>query len=98
MERLVSRLAKGCEYKNSNGVKCGLPPHPDSIPHELHEQLVEPDPFCLRPTDPFALATIRAWIVCAKAHGVPVEKVQRAEVKFHEIERWQRSHGTKLPG
>jgi hypothetical protein len=90
-------MAKGCEYVNEHGVKCGLPPHPESIPHESHEQLVEPDPFCIRATDPFALATIRAWIVCAKAHGVDTVKVQRAEVSFREIERWQRSHGTRLP-
>jgi pyrroloquinoline quinone (PQQ) biosynthesis protein C len=56
-----------------------------------------PDPFCIQPWDPFGLATIRAWIACAVAHGVPREKVQRAEESFHAIQRWQKIHGTKRP-
>ena len=92
-------MAESCSYVNPHGVKCGRHPHPDHPDnHELYEQLVRPDPFCIQPWDPFALATIRAWIMCARAHGVTKEKVQKAEVTFKEIKRWQSSHGTRLPG
>jgi len=90
-------MAEVCQYKNKNGVQCGLSPHPKSVPHELYEQLVMPDPFCIQAHDPFALATIRAWIVCAKSHGVPPSKIQRAEESYHEISRWQANHGTRNP-
>ena len=90
-------MAESCGYKNQHGVQCGLSKHPSTIEHELYEQLVMPDPFCLQPWDPFSLATIRAWIVCAKSHGVPSSKIQRAEEHFHAISRWQRVHGTKNP-
>jgi hypothetical protein len=86
-----------CSYTNQHDVHCGLPSgHLGS--HEPDEQLVMPDPFCLQPWDPFSLATIRAWIVCARSHGVAVDKVQRAEEHFKAIQRWQKSHGTRMPG
>jgi len=89
-------MAQGCLYTNQHGIQCGLSlGHPGD--HELYEQLVMPDPFCIQPWDRFALATIRAWIACAAAHGVAKEKVQRAEVCFNEIKRWQNTHGTKTP-
>ncbi len=88
---------QGCQSTNTNGIKCGLPlGHRGD--HEPNIQLVEPDPFCLRATDPFTLATIRSWICAAKAHGVSSIKIQRAEEHFNEISRWQIKHGTKLPG
>lgn len=86
-----------CDYSNIHGVQCGLPPHPATVAHELDEQLVAPDPFCLQPHDPFTLALIRGWISAAHAHKVPVEKIQRAEQHFKEIKRWQETHRTKLP-
>jgi hypothetical protein len=90
-------MAQGCEYVNPHGIRCGLSiDHPGD--HELYEQLVAPDPFCLQPWDKLTLATIRAWIVSAQAHGVPKEKIQKAEAKFNEIKRWQLRHGTRLPG
>jgi len=89
-------MASGCAYTNSHGVKCGLKlgHHGD---HEPNEQLVAPDPFCLQAHDKLTLATIRAWIMAAKSHGVPAAKIQRAEERFNEIHRWQRRNGTKLP-
>ena len=91
-------MAESCGYTNSHGVSCGRPPHPESpADHQLYEQLVEPDPFCLRAHDPFTLATIRAWICTAKAHGVSEAKIQRAEEHLAEIRRWQRDHGTRMP-
>lgn len=90
-------MADGCKYINSHGVQCGLPPHPSAMPHELHEQLVAPDPFCLQWWDPFTLACIRAWISAAHAHKVPTEKIQRAEQHFRDIKRWQDANGTKVP-
>lgn len=85
-----------CGYKNQHGVQCGLKKgHIGS--HETDEQLIEPDPFCIQAHDRFALATIRAWIVCAKSHGVPATKIQKAEETYKAIDRWQRIHGTKLP-
>lgn len=90
-------LGKVCDYKNQHGVQCGLPAkHFGS--HELNEQLVMPDPFCLQPWDKLTLATMRAWIAAATAHGVNRDKIQKAEERFHEIERWQKAHGTRLPG
>jgi len=87
---------QGCGFVNEHGIQCGLPAaHPGA--HEPNEQLIEPDPFCIRATDPFALAMIRAWISAATAHKVPAVKIQRAEEHFNEIARWQRRHGTKLP-
>jgi len=91
-------MSESCGYTNSHGVSCGRPPHPESpADHQLYEQLVMPDPFCLQPWDRLSLATIRAWIVSAVAHGVPAAKVQKAEEHFNEIKRWQRRHGTRLP-
>lgn len=90
-------MAVGCEYTNQHGVKCGLPPHPSTTPHELYEQLVAPDPFCLQPTDTFSLALIRGWISAAIAHGVSPAKIQRAEQHFRDIKRWQSDHGTRTP-
>jgi hypothetical protein len=90
-------MAQVCGYTNPNGIKCGLKLKHFGD-HELCEQLVEPDPFCIRATDTFALATIRAWIACAAAHGVKRDKIQKAEEKFKEIKRWQAVHGTRLPG
>ena len=90
-------MAQGCLYTNQHGIQCGLSlGHPGN--HELYEQLVMPDPFCIQPWDPNALAAIRCWITCARSHGVPPDKIQKAEVSFNEIKRWQRSHGTRLPG
>ena len=90
-------MAESCSYTNAHGVKCSLKPnHPGD--HEPTTQLVPPDPFCLQPWDPFTLAAIRLWISAAHAHRVSTEKIQRAEEHFSEIARWQKSHGTKLPG
>jgi hypothetical protein len=89
-------MAQDCGYTNAHGVQCGLKPGHDGD-HEPCEQLVAPDPFCLRATDPFTLATIRAWICAAKAHGVSESKIQKAEAHFNEIKRWQTAHGTRLP-
>ena len=87
---------QGCSFTNEHGVKCGLESG-HLTPHEPYEQLVEPDPFCLRATDPFCLAGIRMWISAAHAHKVPLAKIQRAEEHFAEIKRWQTTHGTRLP-
>lgn len=90
-------MAEGCGYKNSSGVQCGLSPHPSSVSHELYQQLVAPDPFCLQPWDPIALSTIRAWIAAATAYKVNPAKIQRAEEHFNQIRRWQKENGTKTP-
>ena len=85
-----------CGHANQYGVRCGLKPgHLGD--HEADEQLVAPDPFCIRASDPFALAVIRCWIAAAHAHKVPDSKIQRAEESYREIQRWQRAHGTRLP-
>ena len=90
-------MAEGCGHVNQHGVQCGL--HADhSGAHEPNIQLVEPDPFCLRATDPLCLSGIRSWIIAASKLGVPEAKLQRAEEHFAEIKRWQRIHGTKIPG
>jgi hypothetical protein len=86
-----------CGYKNQHGISCGLSKG-HKFDHEPCEQLVEPDPFCLRATDPFTLSAIRVWITAARAMKVPEAKLQRAEQHFHDIKRWQQLHGTKLPG
>lgn len=87
---------QGCEYTNTHGVKCGLQlNHPGD--HEPNVQLVEPDPFCLQPWDPFTLTAIRAWICAAHGYKISATKIQRAEEHFNEISRWQKKHGTRLP-
>ena len=90
-------MAESCGFVNQHGIACGLGKHPSSVPHELYVQSVEPDPFCLRATDPIALSTIRAWILTAIAYGVNPAKIQKAEEHFNEIKRWQRTHTLKTP-
>ena len=90
-------MAEACGYVNQHGIACGLGKHPSTVPHELYVQLVMPDPFCLQPWDRLTPATIRAWIVAAKAHGVSADKIQRAEQSLHDIRRWQLAHGTRIP-
>ena len=90
-------MAQGCEHENSQGVKCGLPLNHHGG-HQAYQQSVEPDPFCLRATDPFTLALIRAWISAASAQGVTAAKIQSAEEHYAAIKRWQDGQGTRLPG
>ena len=93
-------MADICGFVNKHGVACVLDKGHERYgeDHAANRQDIPPDPFCLQPTDPFSLACIRAWIALASVQGVNKAKIQRAEEHFKEIERWQKSHGTKLPG
>jgi hypothetical protein len=97
MDTDTIQAVQECLYVNEHGVKCGLQRGHDGY-HGIVAQLVEPDPFCVRAHDPFALAVIRGWISAATVHKVPAAKILRAEEHFAEIKRWQSAHGTILPG
>jgi len=70
--------------------------------------VARPEPFCIKPTDRFALATIRCWISIYSAvaprdpetkqiTATAAAKIAGAEKIFSDFRKWQEKNGSKFP-